>query len=38
METKIYACLKYYMYIYPENVKLIVVNLKEDVVKIFFLP
>ena len=25
-------------YIYPENVKLIVVNLKEDVVKIFFLP
>ena len=24
------------MYIYPENVKFIVVNLKEDVVKIFF--
>ena len=32
----IYFVYTYYMHIHSENVKFIVVNLKEDVIKIFF--
>ena len=37
MESNIYIFVyTYYMHIHSENVKFIVVNLKEDVIKIFF--